>query len=279
MTNIEWTDESWNPVVGCTIVSPGCTNCYAMKMAARLEAMHVSQYAGTTKRVNGNPVWTGKVETAPEKTLMAPIRRRKPTMYFVNSMGDLFHEDVPDENIGKVFAVMALANQHIFQVLTKRSKRMREWTAGAFERIFDTHIANHPSGKSGPLSDFIDFSLLPWPLPNIWLGVSAEDQERANERIPDLQETLATVRFVSAEPLLGPIDFSPWLNRLDWIIAGAESGSGARPMKADWAINIKDQCAKAGTKFFMKQLSGPNGKAIKDMERFRPELRIREMPA
>jgi protein gp37 len=281
-TGIEWTGATWNPVVGCSIVSPGCTNCYAMKMAARLEAMGtLPHYAGTTRATKGGAVWTGQFALAPERTLLGPLRRRKPTTWFVNSMGDLFHEDVPDERIDRVFAVMALAPQHTFQVLTKRTARMRgylsrhRWhlwaTAG---RAIDAHRwENLPPIMGGDCT----------PLPNVWLGVSAEDQRRADERIPDLLATPAAVRFVSAEPLLGQISFRPWLVRgdaglrdidplasallgmaeedgtawvrpaLDCIIVGGESGPGARPMHPDWARQIRDQCAAAGTAFFFKQ--------------------------
>lgn len=164
MTKIEWTEKTWNPIVGCSIVSPGCTNCYAMKMAARLEAMAgdglddngyavrgtgpLDHYRGTTKRSKAGAVWTGKVALAPDHIITAPLRRRKPTMYFVNSMGDLFHEDVPDEWIDRVFAVMTMCPQHTFQVLTKRSARMLDYVSrGAdehgdyFERLSDAAVA------------------------------------------------------------------------------------------------------------------------------------------
>lgn len=212
-TSIEWTESTWNPVVGCSVISPGCTNCYAMKMAARIEAMgNQPRYAGTTRKVNGNAVWTGKLAQAPESTLLEPLRRKKPTTYFVNSMGDLFHEDCPDDWIDRVFAVMALARQHTFQVLTKRAKRMQDYMANAErEALWMNAVAD--------LFE-IDCSLLngrypimgqrsPWlPLPNVWLGVSAERQQEADERIPLLLDTPAAVRFISAEPLLGPIDLT-----------------------------------------------------------------------
>ncbi len=200
-TKIEWADATWNPTVGCTIISPGCTNCYAMKMAERLESMaskpdgsgnfHLDHYRGTTSRgpYNRKPVhWTGVVKVAPESTLLAPLKWKKPRRIFVNSMSDLFHESVPDEVIDKVFAVMALCPQHTFQILTKRSKRMREYCS---------HI------------DFLPPIVL--PLSNVHLGVSCEDQTRADERIPDLLATPAAVRFVSAEPLLLPLNLEKWL--------------------------------------------------------------------
>ncbi len=259
-SGIEWTDETWNPIVGCDIVSPGCTNCYAMKWAGRALDYPTSKhthYHGTTKKVNGNIVWSGKVALAPDHILLAPLKWKAPRKIFVNSMGDLFHESVPYGWIDQVFEMMALCPQHTFQVLTKRSNRMREY----FQAIRGVAtMANRP-----------------WPLSNVWLGVSAEDQTRADERIPDLLATPAAVRFVSAEPLLGPIDFTflkyegvthinaltgdngftlPMAGRgpkLDWIIAGGESGHGARPMHPDWARQIRDQCQAAGTAFFFKQ--------------------------
>lgn len=288
MTKIEWvmnTDgsrgQTWNPIVGCSVTSPGCTNCYAMNMARRCEAMGTAHYAGTTKVVNGKAVWTGKVAMAPESTLLAPLRRRKPTTYFVNSMGDLFHEDVPDEWIDRVFAVMALCPQHTFQVLTKRSARMREYVGGSdvVARVGD---AAHQMHYDGLITE--PDGIKSWPLPNLWLGVSTEDQRRADERIPDLLATPAAVRFVSVEPLLGRINLNSlivcnpremvsathgyrcvpdrlgeeWIHagkapRLDWVIVGGESGPGARPMHPDWARGLRDQCAAVGIPFLFKR--------------------------
>ncbi len=213
-TGIEWTDATWNPIVGCDVVSPGCTNCYAMKMAARIEAMQPgSHYAGTTMPTKAGALWTGKVALAPDHILTQPLRWNKPRKIFVNSMGDLFHESVPDAWIDRVFAVMALAPQHTFQVLTKRSARMREYVSEVRETW-----CHH--GPPTPGSERIHEAALAitgeewlpeatpstWPLPNVWLGVSTEDQRRADERIPDLLATPADVRFISAEPQLGPID-------------------------------------------------------------------------
>jgi len=252
-----------------------------MQMAARIERMSpkLDHYKGLTKRVNGKAVWTGKLALAPESTLLLPLRTKKPTMWFVNSMSDLFHEDVPDEWIDRVFAVMALTPQHTYQVLTKRSGRMREYVSGLGQssttpdRITQLafSIGANVRGYRG------SGGLCGRPLPNVWLGVSAERQQEADERIPDLLATPAAVRFVSAEPLLGPIDFARLgdatfrLNaftgeaehtlgfkdrtrgRLDWIIVGGESGPNARPMHPDWARSIRDQCAAAGVPFFFKQ--------------------------
>lgn len=278
---IEWTDSTWNPIVGCSIVSPGCTNCYAMGMAARIEAMSLAEarnthYFGTTKRVKGTAVWTGKLALAPDHILTAPLHWKKPRRVFVNSMGDLFHEDAPDEWIDRCFAVMALSPQHTFQVLTKRPERMREYaTLIDNEPVRDTVrriVAAWPG--NAPIPAEITF-----PLPNVWLGTSCERQQEADERIPLLLDTPAVVRFVSLEPLLGPIDlrtvisrdgrlgkFVPfnslaaenWTDgrpvaRLDWVIVGGESGPSARPMSIQWARELRDQCAAAGVRYFFKQ--------------------------
>lgn len=275
-TAIEWTHpegfkgESWNPVVGCSIVSAGCTNCYAMKQASRIDAMThgAGHYAGTTRKVKGIPVWTGKMAQAPEKTLTAPLRAKAPRCYFVNSMGDLFAEGVPDEWIDRVFAVMALAPQHRFLILTKRPERMRDYLQGRISR-YRVWI------EKAALETSVDIDCdraVDWPLRNVWLGVSVEDQASADARIPALLETPAAKRFISAEPLLGPVDprvlprpphfhrspygWEAWLAReLHWWIVGGESGKGARPMHPDWARSLRDQCAAAGTAFFMKQMT------------------------
>lgn len=297
MTKIEWTENTWNPMVGCSIVSPGCTNCYAMKMASRLEAMAgdglddngyavrgtgpLDHYRGLTRWTKAGPVWTGKLMMAPDHILTKPLRRKKPTTYFVNSMSDLFHENVPDEWIDRVFAVMALCPQHTFQVLTKRAARMRSHITDALDdRISEIWWQWHEDGTANLSSTQYVASGrgrtdMPWPYENVWLGVSAERQQEADERIPDLLATPAAVRFVSAEPLLGPIDFrqlgsyarqtdaltgvyhsqdgSSDRPHLDWIIVGGESGSNARPMNPEWARFIRDQCVSAGVPFFFKQ--------------------------
>lgn len=276
-STIEWTEATWNPIVGCDIFSPGCTNCYAMGMAARIEAMTAAlrkqgkagapHYDGTTRRVKGKAVWTGKLALAPETILTEPLSWKRPRKIFVNSMGDLFHEAVPDEWIDRVFAVMALAPQHTFQVLTKRAQRMRQYMdVFAGREMVSDRVQCAMWEISERRTDHFHGG---WPLRNVWLGVSTEDQARADERIPDLLDTPAAIRFVSAEPLLGPIDFymtsdampvegHPWRNGpilqgIDWIIVGGESGSDARPMHPDWARSIRDQCAAAGVAFFFKQ--------------------------
>lgn len=271
-TPIEWTHrpgtrgETWNPVTGCT-------NCYAMKMAGRIERMGgAAHYAGTTKRVNGKDVWTGKVHAAPDHILTLPLRWKKPRTIFVNSMSDLFHEGLPDETINRIFAVMSQCPQHTFIVLTKRAGRMREYlTRKMLEYRLIASVIELP---------FLPPSPGPWPhlpLPNVWLGVSVEDQRRADERIPDLLATPAAIRWISAEPLLGQFglrcisytasdrgfvdaltgetqhaetralypDRYPPTNRIDWVVAGGESGPGARPMHPEWARSLRDQCAEA----------------------------------
>lgn len=220
-TGIEWTEATWNPVVGCSVVSPGCTNCYAMSQAARIQRMTPgSHYLGTTKPTKAGPVWTGTMKLAPDHIITQPLRWRKPRTIFVNSMSDLFHENAPDEWIDRVFAVMALCPQHTFQVLTKRPGRMRQYIEGLgnSDLIEKLRRAWRRNAVADAMFDYAGSTgakgqrLFPtqddpkWPLASVWLGVSAEDQKRADERIPDLLDTPAAVRFISAEPLLGPID-------------------------------------------------------------------------
>lgn len=301
-SDIEWTDATWNPITGCSVVSPGCTNCYAMKLAGTRLQHHPSR-AGLTTMSKAGPVWNGQVRLNDE-WLLQPLHWKAPRRIFVCAHGDLFHESVPDEWIDRVFAVMALAPQHTFQVLTKRSKRMRKYlaTSGAVDKVVDAireiGLAAELRSRANPSTrrmitqdQIIDtdarataFNLeggySEWPLPNVWLGVSTEDQQRADERIPDLLATPAAVRFISAEPLLGALDIStpfhsgrPYLglpihqnphdqtwhqygrsgSHLDWVIVGGESGSGARRMHPDWVRSLRDQCAAAGVPFFFKQ--------------------------
>lgn len=211
-SKIEWTEATWNPVTGCSKVSAGCKNCYAERLALRLQAMGNARYR------NGF-----KVTLHPD-LIELPKRWRGPRLIFVNSMSDLFHEQVPLEFIRRVFDTMRDCPQHTFQILTKRSVRLRE-LAGQ----------------------------LPWP-PNVWMGVSVEDA-RVLERVQDLQTVPAAVRFLSCEPLIGPLDNLP-LAGIDWVIVGGESGPGARPMAREWALNIRDQCQRAAVPFFFKQWGG-----------------------
>lgn len=271
-TSIEWVQgadgqrgDTWNPLSGCREISPGCTNCYAAVMASRLEAMMVEKYQGTTRKLdNGKVVWTGKINLD-EASLLKPLRTKKPTTYFVNSMSDLFHEDVPDSFIDRVFAVMALCPQHTFQVLTKREERMQQY----FSTYRKSGIA--PS-LSVTFKDMPDGGTLIAPLDNVWLGVSVEDQQRASERILFLLRTPAAVRFLSCEPLLGSVNIEPFLQYepfhenykmtfgarewrgVDWVIVGGESGHGARPCRIEWVRSIVEQCQAAAVPVFVKQL-------------------------
>ena len=274
-THIEWTDATWNPITGCSVVSPGCTNCYAMKLAGGRLKHHPSR-TGLTQSSKAGPVWNGKVRFN-DNALFQPLRWRRPRRIFVCAHGDLFHETVPDLWIDKVFAVMAMARQHQFQVLTKRSQRMRQYfatdgTTTAKGRIvdilsdrWDRYMGCAAIDDTVPATFVGNVVRRPdgWPLPNVWLGVSVEDQHRANERIPLLCETPAAVRFLSCEPLLeeievfslnGPIDLPDGVESpIHWIIVGGESGPGARPMHPNWARSLRDQCAAANVPFFFKQ--------------------------
>lgn len=215
-STIEWTEATWNPVTGCTKISPGCDNCYAERLALRLQAMGQPNY------VNGFKL------TLQERMLELPTKWKTPQVIFVNSMSDLFHRDVPTAYILRVFDVMRRAHWHRFQVLTKRSLRLSR------------------------LSKEID-----WPA-NVWMGVSVESSDY-KFRIDHLRETQALVKFLSLEPLLGPL---PGLDMggIDWVIVGGESGPGARPMRREWVLDIRDQCLKAGVPFFFKQWGGTNKK-------------------
>jgi len=330
-SSIEWTDATWNPTVGCSIVSSGCTNCYAMKMAARIERMNpgARPYAGLTQPSKAGPVWTGLVRWS-RPVVDQPLHWKRPRRIFVNSMSDLFHEDVPDEVIDDIFAIMALAPRHTFQILTKRAERMRDWfaerwqpapaqryaigegpaievpaetegedrhdhvlaaasTIGQEHGLIETQIDAHWDDKGNPVA--LDFA---WPLPNVWLGVSAERQQEAEERIPLLLDTPAAVRFVSAEPLLGPLALDQLAygpgninalegyadgtqgrggarTRIDWVIAGGESGPGARPAHPDWMRGLRDQCLGAGVPFFFKQWG--SHQVIYDRDRDDPDWR------
>jgi protein gp37 len=252
-SKIEWTDATWNPVTGCTRVSPGCDHCYALTLAER--------FRGTPGHYFENGF---DVQLRPDK-LDQPLRWKKPRKVFVNSMSDLFHADIPDEYIAKVFTVMALTPHHTFQVLTKRHGRMRSLL---MREDFNQSVLD------GMLDANIDADW-DWPLPNVWLGVSAEDQRWADIRIPALLDTPAAVRFVSAEPLLGPIDFDRFLwngdsdrPTLGWVIVGGESGRGARPMSLDWARSIRDACQDNGVAFHYKQQGSGDGgpKSRRDLD-------------
>ncbi len=283
-TGISWTDETWNPIRGCTPVSAGCTNCYAARQARRFSGPGKA-YDGLTRMTASGPKWTGKIRLVPE-VLDQPLRWRKPRRIFVNSMSDLFHEDVPSEFIAAVFGVMAGARQHTFQVLTKRPERMAQWF-----RWVETDVREPRWECLEKAEELIDRepqedSESTWPLPNVWSGVSVEDQEAANERIPLLLQTPAAVRFLSCEPLLGPLDLDPrkWAPtdtcfqappKLDQVIVGGESGPGARPCDVRWIRSIVQQCREAKVACFVKQDSG-----LRAGERGRipDDLWIQEMP-
>jgi protein gp37 len=247
-TSIEWTDASWNPIVGCTEISPGCANCYAARLAAtRLK--NTPQYkdlavigthirGGCDQEIQRDkPRWTEQLRVLPER-LNEPLDWRKPRRIFVCDMGDLFHEAVGFAYIVRIFDVMMRCQAHTFQILTKRAERMQQF--------------------------FRECSVkTPWPLPNVWLGVSVENQHFADARIPLLLATPAAVRWISAEPLLGPVDLAKACEvskhpqglgrRLDWIVCGGESGPNARPMALEWARSLRDQCQAAAVPFFFKQ--------------------------
>lgn len=225
-TSIEWTDHTWNPVTGCTRASAGCDFCYAVTMTRRLEAMGIEKYQGLINK--GKHHFNGVVRIHPDE-LKIPLTWTKPRRVFVNSMSDLFHPAVPVDFIVQVFSVMARAEQHQFQILTKRPERVRE------------------------LSPILDWTQ------NVWMGTSVEDM-RVIDRVDELRGTSADIKFLSLEPLIGPL---PGLDvrGIDWVIVGGESGPQARPMDAEWVREIRDICEEAGVPFFFKQWGGRNKKA------------------
>lgn len=315
-SSIEWTDATWNPVRGCSRVSEGCRNCYAERVAARFSGQgldgstppeshfqdggrlyaRAAPFWRFAEQTKAGPRWTGRVELVPEK-LDEPLRWRKPRKVFVNSMSDLFHERLSFESIAAVFGVMAAAPQHTFQVLTKRPERMAGFfslvdamTAGRGRFVVPALIEHAAALAGGSDRLFCAANRFAgnrqWPLLNVWLGTSVENQETADERIPHLLATPATGRFVSYEPALGPVDFSAIESGrgridalcgidfecigdigdggrlgvgqpergLDWIIVGGESGPGARPFDIAWARSTVAQCREAGVACFVKQL-------------------------
>lgn len=286
-SKIEWTNHTWNPVTGCTKVSAGCKNCYAEKFFERFNGK------GSFKKI-----------TCHEDRLLIPKKWKKPGMVFVNSMSDLFHESVPFYFIDKVFAIMALCPEHIFQVLTKRPERMMQYfdsredmksiceeaeilvstephlfhvcerlRGEAKRHIGNFSISNELKPNLKEAGWFWDFYYSEfgkvyslnfegnWPLQNVWLGTSIENQDTAG-RLDYLLNTPAAVRFISCEPLLGPVQLNLPVNHtyLHWVIVGGESGTGARPMQADWVNDLKDQCTGFGIPFFFKQWGGKNKK-------------------
>ena len=282
MTAIEWTDEAWNPVTGCTKVSPGCAHCYAETFAERFRG------------VPGHPFEQGfDLKLWPER-LTKPFTWKKPRKVFVNSMSDLFHEDVPFEFIDRVFAVMALTPQHTYQLLTKRPERMREYVqsrAASSEARVGIILGALMVGAMQPGN-------VPWPLPNVWLGTSTENQHWLDIRVPELLATPAAVRFLSCEPLLGPLDLrlTSETHRCEcgeirmhcgcpgiaWVIVGGESGPKARPFDLAWARSIVSQCRAAGVACFYKQGGRsnrcPHSSKGSCFDCLPDDLKVREMP-
>ena len=263
-SKIEWTDATWNPITGCSIISPGCANCYAMKLAGTRLRFHPSR-RGLTKDTKTGPVWTGDLRVN-EQWFDQPFEWKKGRMIFVCAHGDLFHEKVPDAIIDEIFAIMALNDQHIFQVLTKRDGRMREYFESiryhALSQSVEARIAraakNLASGRAGENVNAAYWDAFwQWPLPNVMLGVSVEDQYHAINRVGNLTLTPAACRFVSYEPALGPIDLTHLKGFMDgsihWLIAGGESGPRARPADPEWFRSIRNQCETADVPFLFKQ--------------------------
>lgn len=280
-TSIPWTDYTWTVSRGCSPVSAGCANCYAARWATRFAGA-----GGLYEGLAQGGKWTGRVVLCPSN-LHDPLYRQKPTRIFVNSMSDVFHDQVPDGFIGALFGVMAACPQHTFQLLTKRSERAQRWfqwvtSQDPFGRprlhvccaALVHEVIHHPKGDGGPLHTNRSADPNgPWPLSNTWLGVTCENQAAVDNRIPLLIDIPAAVRFVSIEPMLERIDILNWLqtrytiesklaktkyiHSINWVIAGCESGAGARPFNEDWARSIRDQCIEAGVPFFYKQKPAP----------------------
>jgi protein gp37 len=299
VTTIEWTEQTWNPTSGCDRISPGCDNCYALTMAKRLKGMGSAKYQN-----DGNPRTSGPgfALTVHTDALEAPLHWKKPRTVFVNSMSDLFHARVPHEFLARVFAVMAATPQHTYQILTKRPER-----AARILTDLCTCGAGHPRGEHlrsdmewaatshsptyVPGLEHGIYHRTGWPLPNVWIGTSIESDKYVR-RADHLRNTPAAVRFISAEPLLGPLP-SLDLSGIDWLIVGGESGPGARPFKPQWAADLVDAAREGGTAPFVKQLgsvwardTAVNGKTVAahgDTKGGKPKywpapLRIREYP-
>lgn len=314
-TSIEWTrgDDGaagvvWNPTTGCDRVSPGCDNCYALTMAARLKAMGQAKY-----QTDGDPRTSGPGfgVAMHDEALTIPLRWRKPRRIFVNSMSDLWHARVPREFVARVFAVMAETPQHTYQILTKRPERMarmlrdecqcgRQHPPGEHFRSEMEWAATPHSPTYVPGLKSGIYHRMQWPLPNVHLGTSVETQEYADRRIPALLDTPAAVRWISAEPLLGPVDLhncggvdaieQDWIGGptggsgaphplLSWVVVGGESGPGARPMKLDWARTLVRDCQAAGVPVFVKQLGSRWATYHHDFGLFPDDLRVRQHPA
>ena len=290
-TKISWTHASWNPQVGCSRVSAGCQNCYAEVAVSRIpkrlngaQVRGAEFYEGITRETSSGPRWTGVIKPKRE-VLDQPLRWKRPRKIFVNSLSDLFHENLPFSYVGAVFGVMLAAKHHTFQVLTKRPKRAAEFFVWLDRMAIETgdhwtrcclNLAEVELPDNSPHKGTVvargEAVHTSWPIPNVWLGVSVEDQKAADERIPILLRLPAAVRFLSCEPLLGPVDLEPFFGQPDkngelsgprlepdgtpaikWTIVGGESGPNFRPMDVSWAQAIQAQCEEAGVAFFYKQ--------------------------
>lgn len=270
-SKIEWTDATWNPITGCSVVSPGCTNCYAMKLAGTRMKHHPTR-VGLTIDTKAGPVWNGQVRFN-ASMLLQPLRWKRPRNIFVCAHGDLFHEHIPTPWIDQVFSVMALAPQHTFQVLTKRPERMLNYLTcqrsdgtGNAARYMAAAYGAYSPDKAERDATFDRVLNGPWPLPNILLGVSVEDQNRADERrdhIAPLARKHGWRTFVSYEPALGPVDWIGW-EFLSWMISGGESQRGSRPSHPDWHRASRDFCAAHNIPYLFKQWGDwvPVGQAL-----------------
>lgn len=293
MSKIEWTDRTWNPVIGCSIVSTGCKNCYAMRDAWRkAHNPRTPHYHGLTEKVNGHPVWTGAVRVIEER-FDEPLKWQDPQMVFVNSMGDIFHESIAVRDIAQIFATMALADRHIFQVLTKRADRMADlMPRDGFWSLVESSIERSQYRRNGTLRrrpPHVEAGLEVGVLPNVWLGVSIEDAATARERLPALQATPAIVSMVSLEPMLERPDLEPFIDHIDWLVIGGESGAGARDCNLDDIAFILEQCERNGTRAFVKQLGKvwadrmrqagkPTHQKGGELDDWPADLRVRQYP-
>jgi protein gp37 len=294
---IAWTDATWNPLRGCSKVSAGCKNCYALTMAHRFSGPG-QPYEGLTREVGGKPAWTGTTKKVYDK-LDQPMRWQRPRRVFVNSTSDLFHESVPFEYVATVFAVMAASPTHTFQILTKRPEAAEGFFSALRTQCWDQDIAEvlawtakdvlsdgspeDTERQYWRVRDGLD--AMAWPLLNVWLGVSVEDQKAADERVPVLHKLPAVARFLSCEPLLGPVELGSALRGLAWVIVGGESGPGARPMRQEWAESLQAQCKEASVAFFFKQMGSAWAKEAgtaslkgEDLAEVPESLRVRDFP-
>lgn len=280
-TSIEWTHRpgtrgrTWNPTNGCEVCSPGCANCYAQRFAGRFSAPGQRYHGLVTIAKNKRAIWTGEGRFENHK-LGHPLRWREPSTVFVDSMSDLFFRAFENEQIAAVFGVMAATRRHTYIALTKRAERLPEWFSWAGRLNLDDLQAFAYAALNGD-SDPVGVARgTTWPLSNLILGVSVEDRKHGLPRVDHLRRVPAAVRMLSVEPLLedlGQVD----LNGIGWVVIGAESGPGARPFDDDWARSLRDQCASAGVRFFVKQLV-IDGKLSKSIDEFPDDLRIREWP-